>query len=82
LGGRLERGGVVVDFILYDPPMGISVLDEYYHLYPLNDRMQRAEIESQGLPLIYVDQDDLERDPILIMREALSGRDHSKIARL
>jgi hypothetical protein len=84
-GGRLEFGGAVLDFLLYDPPyLGINVQGIYWHYQfggerRAHDAMVRMMIESYGVHLIYIDEDDAYRNPIYYTREALAGRDHSRM---
>lgn len=84
-GGRLDLGGAVLDFMLYNPPfIGINVQGIYWHYQfggerRAHDRMVRLMIESYGYHLIYIDEDDAIRNPIYYTQEALAGRDHSRM---
>lgn len=86
-GGRLDRGGLVVDFWFNNPPdLAVAVQGEYFH-YTLRggtrfqDLMAREELALQGTTLVFIDEEDLLSRPEYIVREALEYRDHSKIAR-
>lgn len=87
LGGRIERGGLIVDFQFRDPPdLAINVQGTYWH-YGLGptilarDKVTRETIAGQGITLIMIDEDDLYRDAEYYVKEALNYRDHSRLAR-
>ena len=86
MGGRLSKGGAVIDFEIPDRNMALNVTSRYYHYAtsPLRmaDELQRAALEGRGITVIYLDEVDLERDAMYYVREALSGRDHSKFGRM
>ena len=72
LGGRLDKGGFIIDFIFTDPPdLGVNVQGVYYHYqkYPngvevkARDTLARASLAGQGITLVFIDDDDLLRDP-------------------
>jgi hypothetical protein len=87
-GGRLDKGGQVVDFFFDNPPgLAISVLGEYFH-YELrggsraHDIQARAELAGAGITLIFIDEEDLMGpQAAYFVREALQFRDHSKVSR-
>ena len=85
MGGRLDKGGLIIDFIFDNPPgLAVNVQGIYYH-YELGadtkarDRMARQALAGQGITLIFVDEDDLEQDPVGVTREALQFRDSSRL---
>lgn len=85
MGGRMELGGVVLDFLMQNPPnLGIAIQGVHWH-YGLggdrkaHDAMSRLQIEGKGIKLIYVDEDDVLANPIYFTTEALAGRDHSRM---
>lgn len=82
LGGRLEKGGAVIDFYFPDIGLGINIQSFYYHYASttqrMNEQMQRAQLEGYGITMIYIDEGDVLRNPIYFVSEALAGRDHSK----
>jgi len=85
LGGRLDKGGWIIDFVFNNPPgLAVNVQGIYYH-YELGaatsarDIFAREALAGQGVTLIFVDEDDLEQDPVGITREALQFRDSSRL---
>jgi hypothetical protein len=87
MGGRLEKGGVIVDFLFSDPPdLGISVLGEYFHYgfgpeAKARDIMAREQLATLGITLIFIDESDVLSDPRFYVQAALRYRDHSKLTR-
>ena len=85
LGGRLEKGGVVLDFVFNEPPdLAINVQGEYYHYgmgstISQNDVFIRAQMAGQGIQLIFIDENDIYRDVDYYVRQALNYKDHSKL---
>ena len=88
MGGRLDKGGFIIDFMFTNPPdLGINVQRVYYHYqkYPggveskARDVLARASMAGENITLIFIDDDDLMRDPRYYCREALSYRDHSRL---
>ena len=86
MGGRLDKGGVVLDFVFTNPPdLAVNVQGVYYHYETgvntqARDMFARAQVEGSGVRLIFIDDDDLFRDPEYYCREALNYRDHSRMA--
>ena len=85
MGVRLDKGGAVIDFLFTNPPnLAVNVQGVYYH-YELGaetkarDIFARESLAGQGITLIFVDEDDLEQDPIGITRDALNFRDKSRL---
>ena len=85
LGGRLELGGAVVDFLFYNPPgLGINIQGIYWHYgfggeRKAHDMMVRRSLEAQGIHMVYIDEDAILRNPLHYTQEALAGRDHSRM---
>ena len=85
LGGRLFKGGVVLDFYYYNPPdLAINVQGEYYHygmgLTPMqNDRLVRAQMAGEGITLIFIDENDILNNVDHFVEEALNYKDHSRL---
>ena len=84
-GGRLDKGGAIIDFLFYNPPnLAVNVQGTYYH-YELGaetkarDVMVREALAGQGINLIFVDEDDLIQDPVGITRAALNYQDRSRL---
>ena len=85
MGGRLDKGGLIIDFLFYNPPdLAVNVQGVYYH-YELGadtkarDIFARQMLAGQGITLIFVDEDDLEQDAIGVTRNALAFRDTSRL---
>lgn len=85
MGGRIELGGVVLDFYIPELLLGISVLGEFWHYRRpgqlANDLVRAAALESMGIHVIYIDEVDAMRNARYYVSEALKGNDHSKVAR-
>ena len=88
MGGRIDKGGFVIDFMFTNPPdLGINVQGVYYHYqkYPggveskARDVLARASMAGENITLIFIDDDDLMHDPVYYCREALNYRDHSRL---
>ena len=85
MGGRLDKGGFVIDFMFTDPPdLAINVQGVYYHYEfgveaKARDVMARASLAGQNITLIFIYDDDLMSDPRYYCREALNYRDHSRL---
>jgi len=85
MGGRLAKGGSVVDFLFYNPPnLAINVQSVYYHyrgaVAQVRGQMQRAQLEGYGLRVIYIEEEDALRNPQWYVQQALKFRDHSRMA--
>ena len=85
MGGRLDKGGFVIDFMFTNPPdLAINVQGVYYH-YEFGveakgrDVMARASLAGQNITLIFIDDDHLLSDPRYYCREALNYKDHSRL---
>jgi len=83
LGGRQELGGMVLDFYIPDLYLGINVQSEYYHYGNPEriaiDKTQKAILETMGIKVIYIDEEDALRNAVYYVKEALAGRDHSRM---
>ena len=85
MGGRMDKGGFVLDFIFNEPPdLAVNVQGVYYHYEfgieaKARDVMARAALAGQNMTLVFIDDDDLMRDPEYYCREALKYRDHSRL---
>ncbi len=83
LGGRLEKGGLIIDFMFFNPPdLAINVQGVFFHLEQgagviARDRMARAQLAGQGITLIFIDEDDILSDPVRYVEAALQYRDLS-----
>lgn len=82
-GGRLERGGLVVDFLFTNPPdLAINVQGVFFHqeqgaVVVARDRYTRAQLAGAGINLIFIDEDDALENARYYVQEALQYRDHS-----
>ena len=85
MGGRMDKGGIILDFLFTNPPdLAVNVQGVYYHYEfgveaKARDVMARASLAEQNLTLIFIDDDDLMADPTYYCREALAYRDHSRL---
>jgi hypothetical protein len=89
MGGRMQRGGLVLDFLFSNPPdLAISVVGRYFHFelggldQRARDLMSREQLLGQGITLIFIEDDDIERDAAFYVKEALAYRDHSRLGGL
>ena len=85
MGGRLDKGGLIIDFLFFNPPnLAVNVQGVYYH-YEMGadnrarDIMARQSLAGQGITLIFVDEDDLEQDPKGVTESALQFRATSRL---
>jgi len=84
-GGRVEKGGRIVDFQMIEPPdLAINVQGVYYHYekgsaIKQSDIRTRAFLASSGVTLIFIDEDDALSDAKFYVREALAYKDHSRL---
>ena len=76
-GGRLQRGGAIVDVEIFSPHVGINVQSNYFYSRTTNqrahDRIQRAELERNGFRLEFIDETEAVNRPDAAVREALAG---------
>ena len=85
-GGKIERGGLVIDFLFSNPPgLAINVQGVYYHYEQgsvniANDLLAREILAGEGISLIFLDDDDVLADPTFYVREALNFKDYSKFS--
>jgi len=85
LGGRLELGGAVADFIISEPVpyLIIRVQGEYFHYEQGEERkgkdlIQKEALHSKGYTVIDIDAEDALRDPRRYVNDALAGLDRSR----
>ena len=85
MGGRMDKGGFVLDFMFTNPPdLAVNVQGVYYHYEfgvetRARDTLARISLAGQNITLIFIDDDDLLGDPTYYCREALNYRDHSRL---
>lgn len=84
-GGRMDKGGQVLDFLFSDPPdLAVNVQGVYYH-YEFGvetlarDKIGREQMLQSGIHVIFIDEDDIIADTDYYIREALNYRDHSRL---
>ena len=86
--GKFDKGGFIIDFMFTNPPdLGVNVQGVYYHYqkYPngvetkARDVLARASMAGQNITLVFIDDDDLLRNPRFYCREALNYKDHSRL---
>ena len=85
-GWEDRKGGLVLDFVFLNPPdLAVNIQGVYYH-YEFGvetlgrDLIARQAALGSGLTLIFIDEDDIEKDPEYYCREALRYKDHSRMA--
>jgi hypothetical protein len=82
-GGRVFKGGVVLDFYIPEESLAINIQGEYWHYaFPsriAQDKIQRATLAVRGITLIWIDESDCLRNAVYFVREALRFVDHSKM---
>ena len=84
-GGRLDKGGFVIDFLFTMPPdLAVNVQGVYYHYEfgveaKARDLIARSALAGQNITLVFIDDDDLLRDAEYYCREALNYQDHSRL---
>jgi len=85
MGGRQERGGAILDFYLPEYNLGINIQSLYWHYGRpeglRNDRLQREMMESMGIRITYIDEEDAIANPIYFVKEAIKGNDFSRMSR-
>ena len=58
MGGRLDKGGAVIDFYIGELSLGINVTSRYWHYETSTQRMvdelQRVALEGMGIRLIFI----------------------------
>jgi hypothetical protein len=85
MGGRLDKGGFVIDFLFTMPPdLAVNVQGVYYHYEfgveaKARDVIARSALAGQNITLVFIDDEDLLRDAEYYCREALNYQDHSRL---
>ena len=74
--------GIQVDFEEIGLGIALNIQGLYWHYVfsggkQKEDIVTRAQIESTGIILVNIDEDDALRDPLYYLRAALNGIDHS-----
>lgn len=77
LGGRTRRGGVDVDFLVFSPRVGIEIQSAFFHTRTstqrATDALRRIALESNGLRVEFIDENDARNRPDEAVAEALAG---------
>lgn len=80
MGGRLTKGGAVVDFFIPSLNLALNVQSNYWHYSSAgkiaSDKAQRITLEGMGIQVIWIQEEDALRDPFFYVAEALKGREH------
>ena len=80
LGGRLQLGGFVPDFVIYFANVAINVDSLIYHAQSTGqearDVLQTVQVAARGLTLIHLWELDLvgETNPLPLVQQALRGQ--------
>lgn len=82
LGGH-NLGGIVADFIVFDPPIVINIQGNIWHYGMGQDRIQsdiieRATLNALGYQVVFIDEKDVYANVDYYVEEALKGHDHSQ----
>lgn len=76
-GGRTQRGGIIPDFLIYIPRVGINVQGARFHTPPFGsvalDRMQRVQLEKSGLRMEFISEKEAQLRADDAVREAIAG---------
>ena len=84
-GGRMQKGGQILDFLFNDPPdLAVNIQGVYYHYQfgietKARDKIGREQMLGAGIQVIFIDEDDIMEDPDYYTQEALNYRDHSRL---
>ncbi len=80
LGGRTTKGGAVMDFYFPELRLAINVQSTYFHYRTTgqrtNDKLLRAQLEGQGIKVIYIQEADALANASFYVRDALRGIEH------
>jgi hypothetical protein len=84
-GGRVDKGGMIIDFMFRNPPdLAINIQGIYYHYeqgagIQARDLMARQQLAGLGIALIFIDEGAIMENPEYYLQEALRYRDHSRL---
>jgi hypothetical protein len=75
-----------LDFFFPEYRIGIEIQGTFWHYGQgtekiAHDEMRRALYAQLDITVIFIDEDDALADPIYYLKEALAGRDHSRLGR-
>lgn len=81
MGGRGAKGGAIVDFYFPSLSLAINVQSTYFHYRTasqrVNDQMLRAQLEGQGIRVIYIQEAAALSNATHYVRDALRGIEHT-----
>ena len=86
-GGRLQKGGLVIDFLFISPSdLAFNVQGTFFHLEQgtvviARDKMARAQLAAEGITLIFLDEEDIMNEPRRTVEDGLRYIDTSEIGR-
>ncbi len=76
-GGRQQRGGIIPDFVIFVPRVGINVQGARFHTPPFGslalDRMQRVQLEKSGLRMEFISEREAQLRADAAVRDAIAG---------
>ena len=80
-GGRLQKGGMILDFLFTNPPdLAINVQGTFFHAgTQRQDSIVRAQMAGQGIHVIFIDEADILSDVRRVVGAALQYRDLSRL---
>lgn len=78
MGGRVGKGGLSIDFLFADPPFLAMNVRSPDSSGQRSDIMTKAQLASEGITLIFLDEDMIEQDVQYVVGEALRYRDVSR----
>ena len=82
LGGRMEYGGIIIDFILIESGIALRVQGEYFHSgveQEAKDREARIVLENMGFRVVDLEEQDLITNLDAVMERAIEGNEMSPI---
>ena len=79
-GGRLFKGGAIIDFFENDLNIAVRVQGRHWHVYASGDvraldLIQKLSMESQGIIVVDIDEQVALRVPIEAVKTARQGRE-------
>ncbi len=76
-GGRNTAGGVIVDFVVFTPFVGINVQGPFHRLgkskQKAKDLIGQQQLELSGMRIEFIGEDDALNRPVEAVRDALAG---------
>ncbi len=76
-GGRNTSGGVIVDFVVFSPFVGINVQGPFHRLgkakQKAKDLIGQQQLELTGMRIEFIGEDDARNRPVEAVRDAIAG---------